>query len=302
MQKDLKTFGDDIQTLGTDIDLPMVEHIGTIHSRRAHSITWHYHAGTEVIFLLAGTAGYEFRKHQTIHVSGGHFLMIPREVEHRGVQNVRTPATLCGLLLSPDFCEGLGKTLLSAPLAQEELSWLRRSLARCGPVVCRFSSDLKLVLERLMKAQQCFETNRGNHLFRASLRVWVCACIVDAVGELKAPCSLVSHELVVAAEDYLKEHLTEHIRMPDLIKHIGLGPSRLFQLFKSSTGLTPNDYLVRLRVDKAKELLARPQQSVTDIAMATGFSSAQYFSGVFRKYAGQTPREYRLSTCRRIAA
>jgi AraC-like DNA-binding protein len=298
MEKDLKTFDDDLRTLGEDIDLPLVSHLGAVHCGRAYSITWHYHQGCEVIFLLGGAASYEFRQHQPAEVLGGQFLVIPRGVEHRGIQNVRTPATICGVLLSADFCEGWQNT----PLAKEELRWLAQRLATSGPVVCRFSRDLRGVVERLMKAQCEFEANRQSYLAKASLRLWACAAIVGTVGELTAPASPISNELVVAAQDYLKQHLAEPIRMPDLIKHIGLGSSRLFQLFKSSTGLTPNDYLLRLRVDKAKELLAHPGQSITDVALESGFSSAQYFSGVFRKYAGQTPRDYRRAACRRVTA
>jgi two-component system response regulator YesN len=68
----------------------------------------------------------------------------------------------------------------------------------------------------------------------------------------------------------------------------------------TATGLTPNDCLLRLRVEKAKELLARPGPSVTAIALDVGFSSAQYFSDVFRKYAGKTPREYRQGACKGV--
>ena len=298
MEKDLNSFGVDIRTLGREIDLPLLAHLGATGSRSAHNIPWHYHQGCEMIFLLSGAVAYEFRQHQTIQVQGGHFLVVPAGLEHRGVQNVRTPATICGVLLSPDFLEHSRNT----PLAKEELLWLGRRLVKSGPVVCRFGRDLKEVLQRLMKAQREFKTDRQNLLVKARLRLWACAVILGTVAELTAPCSSISNDLVVAAQDYLKRHLAEPIRMSDLIKHIGLGSSRLFHVFKSATGLTPNDYLLRLRVEKAKELLARPGQSVTDIALATGFSSAQYFSNVFRKYAGQTPRDYRQRVCRRIAA
>ena len=297
MEKDLKNFCDDVKTLGRDIDLPLVMHIGTTNSRRAHKITWHYHEGAEVIFLLSGAAGYEFRGHKTLHVHGGNFLLIPRGVEHRGIQNVRTPAIICGMVLNPDFCVAWPTADSSSPLVKGELLWLRKCLARSGPVVCSFSRDLKGLLERLIKVQREFEGNRQSHLLRAGLRLCVFAVIVEAVGELSAPTSPIANELVAAAQEYLKQHLAEPIRMPDLVKHIGFGQTQLFRLFKVATDLTPNDYLVRLRVEKAKELLARPRQSVTDIALETGFSSGQYFSGVFRRYVGQTPRAYRLRAC-----
>jgi len=103
----------------------------------------------------------------------------------------------------------------------------------------------------------------------------------------------VLNQLVVAAQDYLRQHLGDAVHMADLVRHIGLGRSRLFDLFKAVTGLTPNDYLLRLRVGRAKELLLEPDLSLTNIAMACGFSSSQYFSKVFRKYTGQTPLDHR---------
>jgi transcriptional regulator GlxA family with amidase domain len=186
-------------------------------------------------------------------------------------------------------------------LTKEELRWISR-LAPSDPVVCPFGRDSKEALERLMEAQRGLEANWPDRFAKAGLRLWVYSVILGAVRELTAPHPPTAHVLVVAAQDYLQRHLAEHIRMPDLVKHIGLGHTQLFHLFKSATGLTPNDYLMRVRVEKAKELLAHPAPSVTDIALATGFSSGQYFSNVFRKYAGQTPREYRRVSCRQTGA
>lgn len=298
MEKDVRTFGDEVSTLGREIGLPFLAHIGAAHQRSAHSLTWHYHRGCELIFLLGGAAAYEFRERRVIEVLGGHFLIVPPGVQHRGAQNVRTPSNICGLLSGPDWCKGWRNT----PLVKAELRWLGRCLASPGPLVCRFSSDLRDVLQRLMKAQRDFEANRRNPLLRANLRLWACAVLVGTVSELTAPRSPVSNDLVVAAQEYLKQHLAEPIRMPDLVRHIGLGASRLFQLFKLATGLTPNDYLLRLRVEKAKELLANSARSITDVALETGFSSLQYFCEVFRKYAGHSPREYRLAAHPRAGA
>ncbi len=289
MEKNLKHFGDDIETLGKDIDLPLVRHIGANRRHTAQSLTWHYHQGCELLFVLLGAAAYEFRQHQPIQVPGGHFLLIPPGIEHRGAQNVRPPSTICGLLLNPDCSQGC----LNTPLAKQDLRWLSRCLDQSAPILRPFSSDVKQALERLSKAQQAFAANRHSRFLKATLRLWACALILEAVHELTLPRPSGPNALVVAAKDYLRRHLSEPIRMSDLVKHIGLGQSRLFDLFKSATGLTPNDYLLRLRIEKAKELLAQQRYSVTYIALEVGFSSAQYFSDVFRRYAGQTPRDYR---------
>jgi len=267
----------------------LVTHIGSKRSHSAQSITWHHHQGYELIFMLEGAAAYEFRQRTALEVPGGHFLVIPPEAVHRGVHDVRTPSTICGLLFDPDCRGGWRNT----PLAKEELRWISKRLAQSGAVVCPFGQDLKGPLARLMQEQRAFIANRQDHLVKASLRLWACAVLLGTVRELTTPRPASPAVLVVAAQEYLKQHLAEPIRMTDLIKHIGLGRSRLFESFRSITGLTPNDYLLRLRVKQAQELLAQSRQSLTDIALATGFSSSQYFSNVFRKYTGQTPREFR---------
>ena len=94
---------------------------------------------------------------------------------------------------------------------------------------------------------------------------------------------------VAAALAHLEANYPEPLQMAALVYAAGCGRVRLFQLFKQSTGMTPDDHLQRPRVNKAHALLAGTTRSVTDIAYATGFSSSQYFSKVFRKYDGTTP-------------
>jgi transcriptional regulator GlxA family with amidase domain len=67
---------------------------------------------------------------------------------------------------------------------------------------------------------------------------------------------------------------------------------------KENTGMTPNDHLQRLRVNKARQLLADPARTITDVAFVTGCASSQYFSKVFRKYVGVTP----TAACHRRAS
>jgi AraC-like DNA-binding protein len=71
----------------------------------------------------------------------------------------------------------------------------------------------------------------------------------------------------------------------------------MFAMFKKATGLSPNDYLQRHRIECAREQLRRDEVSITDVALSTGFESSQYFSRVFRKYCGITPTEFREQGC-----
>ncbi len=167
-------------------------------------------------------------------------------------------------------------------------------------MVGAFGAKLREVLNRLMEAQWAYAANPHDQLLRFDLRLWCCAAVVGALRELNSnrqsngECNC----LVAAAEEYLKQHLGDPVHMPDLVRHIGLGHTRLWDLFTKATGLTPHNYLLRLRILKAKELLAKPGVPMTEIAMECGFSSSQRFSSVFHRHVGQAPREYRREAFR----
>ena len=100
----------------------------------------------------------------------------------------------------------------------------------------------------------------------------------------------------------IKAHRQEPVCMDDLVRHVGFSRARMFDLFKAQTGLTPNDYLQRLRVEEAQELLRQTSRSVTEIGLATGFSSGQYFSTVFARYTGVSPTDFRKGAKPRTAS
>ena len=123
----------------------------------------------------------------------------------------------------------------------------------------------------------------------------VCAHILEAAREVALKPVERPNEIVVAAVEYLRAHLDEPLSVAALTKHLGFSRARVFELFTAETGLAPHHYLVRLRLDKATELLRNTRQSITEIAFATGFASGQHLSRVFRKYRGETPSECRES-------
>ena len=101
-----------------------------------------------------------------------------------------------------------------------------------------------------------------------------------------------------AAIDYMQTNFGAQLSIDNLVNHVGYSRSRFFELFKSNTGMTPNDYLQRLRLEAARSLLAETSRSVTDIAFEVGFNSSQYFSTVFLQYTGLPPSGFRSQGAR----
>ena len=86
---------------------------------------------------------------------------------------------------------------------------------------------------------------------------------------------------------------TSPITVENLLPVAGMSQSTLMRTFQRVFQRSPIDYLIRLRVQKASELLADREQRITDIALACGFNDSNYFSRQFRRVTGATPREYR---------
>jgi AraC-like DNA-binding protein len=81
--------------------------------------------------------------------------------------------------------------------------------------------------------------------------------------------------------------------MEALIRELAIGYSKFRKLFKRSTGKSPNQYHINLRLDKAKELLSTTNLNVTEVAYQLGFDSVFYFSRLFKKKNGVSPKSFR---------
>jgi AraC family transcriptional regulator len=94
---------------------------------------------------------------------------------------------------------------------------------------------------------------------------------------------------------HIEEHLAEPISLATLAQLAKLSPYHFSRAFKQSFGLPPHRYHTSRRIERAKALLAKPAQSVTEIGFTMGFCEASSFSAAFRRETGRTPSSYRRS-------
>lgn len=96
---------------------------------------------------------------------------------------------------------------------------------------------------------------------------------------------------------YLEEHYAEKISLDRIAKNMYLSSVYISKIFKEETGETPINYLIKIRLEKAKELLAQsPEDSVKEIALKVGYDDAYHFSKLFKKYYGVSPLHYKKGT------
>ncbi len=92
---------------------------------------------------------------------------------------------------------------------------------------------------------------------------------------------------------YIDAHLEEPISMKQVAELTHLNASYFSVLFKEQTGVTFSDYLTRLRLQRAKELLVATRMPISEIAEKVGYGTAKYFIKVFKDNEGTSPRQYR---------
>lgn len=101
------------------------------------------------------------------------------------------------------------------------------------------------------------------------------------------------HWLIDGIIDYIKENYSSAITMKSVANKFYLNPSYFCTLFKDETGITFTHYLMKIRIDKAKELMVNSTEKLYDIAASVGYSNSQYFSTIFKEMEEVSPSEYR---------
>jgi AraC family transcriptional regulator len=100
-------------------------------------------------------------------------------------------------------------------------------------------------------------------------------------------------QALARVRELIEARLESGVGLDELAAAAGISRSHLLRTFKAATGLTPHQYLVSRRVERAKEMLLRSDLPLADIALKAGFSNQSHFTGIFRALTGVTPLRFR---------
>ena len=88
-------------------------------------------------------------------------------------------------------------------------------------------------------------------------------------------------------------HISESLTTKNYAELLHVSENYLIRLFTSNTGISPGDYFMNIKINNAISLLESTKKSISEIADALGFSDPLYFSRVFRRRVGVSPRAFR---------
>jgi AraC family transcriptional regulator len=94
------------------------------------------------------------------------------------------------------------------------------------------------------------------------------------------------------AIDYIAEHLAEDISLEAIATQLGISRYYFCRLFKQSMGVSPYQYIIQQRIERAKHLLGNSPMSISEVALACGFAHQSHLNYHFKKVVGMTPRRF----------
>jgi len=251
---------------------------------------FHFHEFMELVVIESGR-GIHFTETESYPVAAGDAFVIRKRAAH-GYSNTND-LRLTNVLFYPDQ--------LALPF--KELESLRgyHALFETRPTrkFYGLESHLRLDLKQLAlftnltgALEQELKKREDGFSFMAKALLMQIICSLSRLYEHRQ--TMTRHPLarIAPAIAYLEKNYTGPIRQSELTALAHTSLSNLYRDFKSATGLSPKEYLIRLRVMRGAELLRRGELNVTETAFQTGFNDGNYFSRQFRRIMGMSPRQF----------
>lgn len=149
------------------------------------------------------------------------------------------------------------------------------------------------------------EVAHRDNLFDLYAEGWACQALVQTSrhlngGHRSPPASRggMPRSVVRRIDEYIAAHLDGELRLADLAAVAQLSKHHFLRAFRQTTGETPHQHVLAMRLKEAKRQLAESTAGITEIALDCGFSNSQNFSTIFRKMTGLTPSTFRQQSRR----
>lgn len=119
--------------------------------------------------------------------------------------------------------------------------------------------------------------------------------LLSRLFKFARPKVVTKDERIVQAVDHIQRHIFETIELETMVRRSCLSKDHFIRLFRKETGLTPQKYIIRKKVERAQLMLVTQETTVKNVALALGYDDVSYFCRLFKKVTGCQPHNYRRS-------
>lgn len=252
---------------------------------------WHHHI--EIIYALEGGTLIQIEEENFVMDAGDLALIFPKE-EH----SLCVPPNSMAKYIVISFKTDLVYAMLSVVSARYILPFLLgdRKYPKIFKQCDMWNTSITSLPENIFK-----EYIDGNFGFELSVKIMIEQLMLELIKHCKSEeeqtdksgireCDMAILKIIL---EYVYKNYMEDLSIEKLAKKVGLSYSYFSRFFKKLTGVNYADFLINVRVSEAARLLLSSEDSVTSIAMETGFSCSSHLIKQFKLIKGQTPLQYR---------
>jgi AraC-like DNA-binding protein len=242
-----------------------------------HQFAPHFHEEYAIGIIESGAEQYEYRRQWYRAASGSMVIINPGEI-HTG-----SAATADGWTYRMTYP---GITLMRQ-LAQEltgkiwDMPFFRESVIRDAELVNRFRA-----FHRALEAGE-------SRLLRDELLWATYSLLIERYADNRPNPFMIGleHDGVERARDYIQSHYEQDISLEELAAYVGLSAFHLLRVFKRELRLPPHKYLIQIRLNRARDLLAGGL-AIAEVAYRVGFADQSHLSKWFKRVYGVSPAQY----------
>jgi AraC-like DNA-binding protein/ligand-binding sensor protein len=199
---------------------------------------------------------------------------------------------------------GLSETMVPVRIGERLVGYLQTGqVFRKAPTESQFERTVRLMDERGVDAAR--EEMRKAYFATNTIPARKHESVVKLLTIFAQHLAIVSNQILVRQENaeppvitkakkFIQEHQTEDISLSQVAKAVNTSSFYFCKMFRKITGINFTDYLSRLRIERAKNLLLNPNLRISEIAFEVGFQSLTHFNRVFKRVLGQSPTDYRV--------
>jgi AraC-like DNA-binding protein len=236
-------------------------------------------AAIETVFL---SSVYKNREEGWAHLSYERELVLLDLIKKGDVDGVRKKSLEL-------FKTRIHETHLSANTLRQK----KYELVAAAAVVCRFSIEAGLDNETSFSLADAYIRSADLALTEDEVLNLLKKLPIDFAERIRALKKKSFSGAIKRSIEYIEKNLHYDIALNDLAMIAGKNASYLSTLFKEEVGVSISGYIIRKRLEEAALMLSESETPISEIATTLSFISQSYFSLLFRKYYGKTPKEYR---------
>lgn len=254
----------------------------------------HRHEYIEAVYVICGTATHSLSD-RTYRVNPGDCYIIDVDTVHSFCEDADSaePLIVYDLMFTPEFFD---KTLKGSQslhaLAGSELFSAFRGLGGDISVTGGPYTAFGELFNRMYQEYR----GKGNG-YMEMIRAYLLQVLITALrvedtrnGDQN---TLNKKQVVQRVARYIEKHYDTRISVRELAEDIHLNPDYLGRVFKEVTGETVSQRIQKVRIGEACRFLCASEMTIADVAFCCGFNDVKFFYGVFKKYTGLNPSEYR---------